>query len=141
MRELYMKNGDGFLLVYSVDNRTSFNELKSIRESILRVKGTDKVPIMVVGNKCDLESNRKVQAEEGEKLVKEWDGPVEFLESSAKTLQNVTQVFINLVIRISQLRGDIEPDTTPEVVESSTSSSLVREKPAPKKERRRCTLI
>lgn len=55
-----MRTGEGFLLVYSINNRQSFEEIKTFQQQILRVKDKDYFPIIVVGNKCDLESERKV---------------------------------------------------------------------------------
>ena len=43
MRDLYMKNGQGFLLVYSITAQSTFNDLQELREQILRVKDTDDV--------------------------------------------------------------------------------------------------
>ena len=43
MRDLYMKNGQGFVLVYSITSQASFNDLADLREQILRVKDTDDV--------------------------------------------------------------------------------------------------
>ena len=43
MRDLYMKNGQGFVLVYSITAQSTFNDLQDIREQILRVKDTDDV--------------------------------------------------------------------------------------------------
>ena len=43
MRDLYMKNGQGFLLVYSITAQSTFNDLQDLREQILRVKDTDEV--------------------------------------------------------------------------------------------------
>ncbi|KAI9145010.1 RAP1A, member of ras oncogene family [Paraphysoderma sedebokerense] len=43
MRDLYMKNGQGFILVYSITSQATFNDLSELREQILRVKDTDKV--------------------------------------------------------------------------------------------------
>ena len=51
MRDLYIKNGQGFILVYSLVNSQSFNDIRPMREQICRLKGTDKVPIVLVGNK------------------------------------------------------------------------------------------
>lgn len=45
MRDLYMKNGQGFVLVYSITSQASFNDLADLREQILRVKDTDDVCI------------------------------------------------------------------------------------------------
>lgn len=43
MRDLYMKNGQGFVLAYSITSQATFNDLIELREQILRVKDTDKV--------------------------------------------------------------------------------------------------
>lgn len=63
MREQYMRTGEGFLLVYSIISRQSFEEMVTFQQQILRVKDRDYFPIIVVGNKCDLESERQVSTE------------------------------------------------------------------------------
>ena len=60
MREHYMRHGEGFLLVYSIDNHSSFDELSQFYEQILRVKDRESFPMIVVGTKCDLEFQRQV---------------------------------------------------------------------------------
>jgi small GTP-binding protein len=60
MREQYMRTGEGFLLVYSITSRQSFEEIMTYQQQILRVKDKDYFPIIVVGNKCDLERERVV---------------------------------------------------------------------------------
>ncbi len=60
MREHYMLDGEGFLLVYSVTERDSFDLIGTYHEQILRVKDTQSVPIVLVGNKSDLEYDRAV---------------------------------------------------------------------------------
>jgi hypothetical protein len=60
MREHYMLDGEGFLLVYSVTERDSFDLIATFHEQILRVKDTETVPIVLVGNKSDLEHGRTV---------------------------------------------------------------------------------
>jgi hypothetical protein len=65
MREQYMRTGEGFLLVYSITSRQSFEEIVTFQQQILRVKDKDYFPIIVVGNKCDLESERQVSTEGG----------------------------------------------------------------------------
>lgn len=62
MRDQYSRSGEGFLMVYSITSRESFDELASFRDHILRVKDTDKVPMVVVGNKSDVaEKERQVR--------------------------------------------------------------------------------
>lgn len=46
MRDLYMKNGQGFALVYSITAQSTFNDLQDLREQILRVKDTDDVSLI-----------------------------------------------------------------------------------------------
>ena len=70
MRDLYMKNGQGFVLVYSITAQSTFNDLQDLREQILRVKDTDDVPMVLVGNKCDLEDERVVGKDQGLNLGK-----------------------------------------------------------------------
>lgn len=60
MREQYMRTGEGFLLVYSITSRQSFEEITTFQQQILRVKDKDYFPMVVVGNKCDLEGEREV---------------------------------------------------------------------------------
>jgi GTPase KRas protein len=63
MREQYMRTGEGFLLVYSITSRESFDEIRTFQQQILRVKDKDIFPMVVVGNKLDLASERKVSVE------------------------------------------------------------------------------
>ena len=60
MREQYMRTGEGFLLVYSITSRSSYEEILTFQQQILRVKDKDYFPIIVVANKCDLEAERQV---------------------------------------------------------------------------------
>ena len=60
MREQYMRTGEGFLLVYSITSRNSFEEISTFHQQILRVKDKDSFPVIVVANKCDLEYERQV---------------------------------------------------------------------------------
>jgi len=109
MRDQYMRTGQGFILVYAITSRSSFDEIASFRDQILRVKDKDKVPMVLVGNKCDLETERQVTTGEGADLAKTFGCP--FNESSAKTRINVEETFYELVreIRKEQQGGDNAP--------------------------------
>ncbi|KAL6055854.1 Ras GTPase [Balamuthia mandrillaris] len=98
MRDQYMRTGQGFLCVYAINSRTSFEEIISFREQILRVKDEDNVPMVLVGNKSDLEEQRQVATSEGADLAKSFSCP--FLETSAKTRVNVEDCFFQLVREI-----------------------------------------
>uniref|UniRef100_A0A8B9THS6 RAP2B, member of RAS oncogene family n=1 Tax=Anas platyrhynchos TaxID=8839 RepID=A0A8B9THS6_ANAPL len=62
MRDLYIKNGQGFILVYSLVNQQSFQDIKPMRDQIIRVKRYERVPMILVGNKVDLEGEREHRA-------------------------------------------------------------------------------
>jgi GTPase KRas protein len=59
-QDQWMREGKGILLVYAIDNRNSFQAAQQFKEKIDRVKENEKVAIVLVGNKCDLESSRQV---------------------------------------------------------------------------------
>ncbi|KAH9068163.1 ras family-domain-containing protein [Lactarius deliciosus] len=98
MREQYMLRGEGFLLVYSITDRDSFDSISAYHQQILRVKDTESVPIVLVGNKCDLENERRVNTNEGRFISEDID--CRFVETSAMLGLNVTSAFLDLVRRI-----------------------------------------
>lgn len=110
MRELYMKKGEGFVLVYSISSRTSFEDLYSIRENILRHKNNKPVPMIIVGNKCDLIKKRKIDTREGKDLSKEFGCP--FIETSAKTNLNIPEIFNSLIDQIWSDNGVLNSEST-----------------------------
>ena len=103
MRDLYMKNGQGFVLVYSIIAQSTFNDLPDLREQILRVKDKDDVPMILVGNKCDLADQRVITTDQGEDMAKKF-GSCAFVEASAKTRVNVDSIFHDLIRQINKLQ-------------------------------------
>lgn len=117
MRDLYMKNGQGFVLVFSITLRSTLTDLDEIREQIIRVKGSDnvrkihsytisnniviQVPMVLVGNKCDLENERIVSRNDGMELSQQWGGKP-FYETSARFKINVDEVFYDVVRQINK---------------------------------------
>lgn len=120
MRDLYVKNGDGFVLVYSITSQSTFNDVNEFYERIMRVKDTElhvssmrtksnrwltnicsferiflkgQPPLILVGNKSDLEDERVVGREHGQALARKWR--CSFLETSAKDRANVNEVNID----------------------------------------------
>lgn len=78
---LYMRSGDGFLLVFSLTSVESISELHTIREQIMRIKEAtlipgkeQRVPIVLVGNKLDLTHERQVSREVAVHLSRSWGG-------------------------------------------------------------------
>lgn len=99
MRELYIKNGQGFVLVYSVTDAASLKELIDLREQVIRIKDNPNVPIVLVANKADLEQEREVPADTGVQVANSW-GRTPFYETSAKYRSNVDEVVTDLVRQI-----------------------------------------
>ncbi|XP_067298336.1 ras-related protein Rap-2a [Pseudorasbora parva] len=95
MRDLYIKNGQGFILVYSLVNQQSFQDIKPMRDQIIRVKRYERVPVILVGNKVDLDNEREVSSSEGQALAEEWGCP--FMETSAKSKTMVDELFSEIV--------------------------------------------
>ena len=99
LRELYVRSGQGFLLVFSITSASSLHELIELREEIIRLKDDPYVPIVLVGNKADLEDDRAVSRSQAFKLSQDW-GNTPYYESSARSSVNVDQAFINLCQQI-----------------------------------------
>ncbi|XP_046886659.1 ras-related protein Ral-B-like [Hypomesus transpacificus] len=95
IRDNYFRSGEGFLLVFSITEHESFTATSEFREQILRVKEEGMIPLVVVGNKSDLEDRRKVTVEEATTKAQEWGVP--YVETSAKTRANVDKVFFDLM--------------------------------------------
>lgn len=103
MRNVYYKNGDGFLLVYSITDSSSLEDVKERFQSLLTQRGVDPAtcpPVILVGNKCDLESNRVVSIDQGQNLAVSMGPNVGHMETSAKTNINVSELFQEMVRRI-----------------------------------------
>lgn len=82
MREQYMRKGDGFLLVYSVTDMQSYENVRHFHTQILRVKDRDSYPMLLAANKVDLVHVRVVSEEAGRDLARAIGAP--YIETSAK---------------------------------------------------------
>ncbi|XP_044239365.1 ras-related protein M-Ras isoform X3 [Ursus arctos] len=69
MREQYMRTGDGFLIVYSVTDKASFEHVDRFHQLILRVKDRESFPMILVANKVDLMHLRKITREQGKEMA------------------------------------------------------------------------
>ncbi|XP_023218894.1 GTP-binding protein Rit2-like isoform X2 [Centruroides sculpturatus] len=98
MRDQYMRGGEGFIICYSITDRRSFEEAAEYKKQIERVRHSDSIPIVLVGNKYDLEPMRKVSTEEGQALSRQLNCP--FYETSAALRHFVDDVFHALVREI-----------------------------------------
>lgn len=113
LRDQWIRDGEGFVLVYSISSRSSFSRIKRFHHQIQRVKEScasspsypgspisaaspqAPVPIMLVGNKSDRVTEREVSTQEGHALARELG--CEFVEASAKNCINVEKAFYDVV--------------------------------------------
>eukprot|EP01122_Echinamoeba_exundans_P001653 TRINITY_DN11669_c0_g1_i1.p1 TRINITY_DN11669_c0_g1~~TRINITY_DN11669_c0_g1_i1.p1 ORF type:complete len:188 (-),score=24.01 TRINITY_DN11669_c0_g1_i1:128-691(-) len=109
MHEQFMRESQGFILVYSINSRSSFDELATFRDHICRTRDLSKISICLIGNKCDLEVEREVTRAEGQDCASNFGVP--FFETSAKTGANGEEVFFSLVRAIRRAaKGDNSTD-------------------------------
>ena len=104
MRELYMKSGQGFLLVFSITSLSSLTELQELRDQIVRIKDDPLVPLVIVGNKCDLEEDRAVSRARAFSVSSSWNN-APYYETSARARRNVDEAFVDLCRQI--IRKDV----------------------------------
>ncbi len=112
LRDQWVRDGEGFVLVYSISSRSSFNRIQRFYNQIGRVKMvssstssaryTEHFPIMLVGNNCERTTEREVSTEEGHALAREFG--CEFLEASAENCINVEKTFYDVVRMIRKQR-------------------------------------
>ena len=103
MMDMWISFGEGFLLVFAINDKESFNLIKSKHDRILRGKHGVKCPILLVGNKQDLENERQVNYSEAKEMADKWG--IEYIETSAKTNFNCKEVFEMLAQEIVQKKG------------------------------------
>eukprot|EP01095_Lingulamoeba_sp_RSL-Kostka_P000216 TRINITY_DN1033_c0_g2_i1.p1 TRINITY_DN1033_c0_g2~~TRINITY_DN1033_c0_g2_i1.p1 ORF type:complete len:196 (-),score=52.18 TRINITY_DN1033_c0_g2_i1:259-846(-) len=111
MRNIYLKKGQGFVFIFSITNKESFEGAQSLIERMKELKNVQKDPhhyfrMIIVGNKCDLENDRVVTSQEGTALGEKHSCP--YYETSAKTGENVDIIFIELVRLVRQFADSIE---------------------------------
>ncbi|RIA96063.1 small GTPase superfamily [Glomus cerebriforme] len=95
----------GYILVYSVTSKQSFEMVKIIRDKILTYTGTEAVPMVLVGNKTDLHMQRQLTTEEGKELSRQWN--CAWIEASAKHNENITRIF---ELMISEIEKTLNPN-------------------------------
>jgi GTPase SAR1 family protein len=114
-----MKTGEGFILVYSIISQSSYDQAFKIHKSLVRIKESSDLPVILVANKIDLEEKRVVSVESGKTMAEQFRA--KYKEASAKTGQGVTELFFDMVREINKWRSV--------------------HKPSSKRDGRRCTLL
>uniref|UniRef100_A0A0K0EJW2 small monomeric GTPase n=1 Tax=Strongyloides stercoralis TaxID=6248 RepID=A0A0K0EJW2_STRER len=101
IRDNYYRSGEGFVCVFSITDAESFDATNEFREQILRVKNSDtSIPIILVGNKSDLDEQRAIPMQQILQRAEQWNVP--YIETSAKTRSNVDKVFYDLMREIKR---------------------------------------
>ncbi|KAI8082640.1 small GTPase superfamily [Gilbertella persicaria] len=100
IRDNYYRSGEGFLCVFSVCEQESLDHTQEFRDQILRVLDDESIPFVLVGNKVDLAHLRKVESGSAQQIAQEWGCP--YIETSAKTRQNVDEVYTVLMRLIAK---------------------------------------
>lgn len=114
LQDQWIREGDGYLIVYSITSKDSLEESKVMHDKISRIRDSENFPLVLAGNKCDLENERKVTKQKGQETIESWnskrskDNPVSFFETSAKGKINTDEAFHQVVrnIRASKAKAD-----------------------------------
>ncbi len=108
-----IKSADGIILMFDLTDQKSYDEISNWVENIKQIQEED-YPMILVGNKCDLEKERIISNEEGIELSKKFN--LQFFEVSNKTNKNIEEsgnAIIKLIIerkqqKIKELTEDYE---------------------------------
>jgi len=106
LRDQWIRDCEGFIIVYSITSTRSFQQIPIFKQQILRAKDISDIPITVAGNKCDLEDKREVLKEEAQSYCD--INMFKFKETSAKSCVNVNELFYDLVRLIRIFYNPIE---------------------------------
>ncbi|XP_066541782.1 EF-hand calcium-binding domain-containing protein 4B [Hoplias malabaricus] len=112
----FFRKADGVVVMYDISNEQTFTAVRSWLTSVQEGAGED-IPVMLLGNKTDLEGQREIQSTEGEILAK--DSRLMFFECSAFSGHNVTESMICLA-RILKEQEDREKEKTVTLADSSS---------------------
>ena len=110
MRDQYVRVGEGFLLVFSLTDRRSLDECYKLHRDILRIKDTDNVPILLIGNKLDI----RHMGMDSQARTAATTMHIPYFETSARTRYNIDEMFFELVrlIRKNKYRYQTSNNTS-----------------------------
>ena len=103
---MWMNFGEGFLLVFAINDKSSFDLIPSKIESIIKRKHDEAFPMVLVGNKQDLNNNREVSYDTAKQFADSWN--MEYIETSAKTTFNCDEAFDHLAAKIYEYKKKLK---------------------------------
>ena len=112
----FLRNAEGVVIVFDVTSQESFDNVKGWINSVKSNIGENVIPIIIVGNKIDMENLREISKEDGNKIASE--NGFKYFETSAKTGKGVDEAFkelVNQILDIQDKNDDEKVDERPSV--------------------------
>ena len=130
LRHQWIRDGEGFLLVYSISCRESFSKIEELHRQILEVKGwidsQPAVPIAIVGNKIDRTTEREVGTRDGRGLARKLG--IMLVEASAKNATNVEEAFYVVIRTLRMRQRAASGNKRPQEEENGAGGDLERDR-------------
>ena len=101
----YIKKANGILFVYDITEESSFNNIQNWYKNLAE-NSNNKLPVVLIGNKSDLEDERVISKEEGKNLAKSFGIENHFYETSCQSGQNIEEWINDLVLQIYEKFGN-----------------------------------
>ena len=131
----YFKGSHGCFIVYDITSEISFDNVEKWYEQAQKEAGKD-ISVILVGNKCDLENERKVPKEKGEDKAKSFRCP--FFETSALSKINIDDIFNEMVNNIYDRTGGIKNEDDDDIEIINENEKAVNLNPEPPKKQGCC---
>ena len=103
MMDVWIEFGECFILMFSLTSLETFQALEQIHQRIVKIKNKN-IPIILVGNKGDLESQREIETEMAANKAYQWG--IDYIETSAKTGYNVLKVLDMLLPKVNKSQDE-----------------------------------
>lgn len=108
MHQSLFKSCEGLVIVYAINERSSFEQLTSLQDLWVHTVQNMRKPILLVGNKLDMESERAISKAEGKGFADKIGA--DFIETSAKLDTNVDNAFELIAKKVYERKYNIEPE-------------------------------
>jgi GTPase KRas protein len=110
-----MRAREGFVCIFDLTKKKTLYEVPRFVEKIRQVKDVNSFPLVIVGNKCDLQSEREVTEEEVKKLIEDFkkqdpEWVIPYFECSAKFRTNVDEAFNSIVKELRKIKPKIKKE-------------------------------